>query len=186
MAQSGLRLTLAPQQRLRIARKAPDRAQRHVAHNSRNTKLGIVDQAVGELLIAGKVGANKTRHVIDGAAHLPALDDLLDCGEALLKIALARLLLKDDFGEDGDRLGKFGDIDQCLIADDRAGSFKPANALEAGTCRQARSCGQLLNGLAPVALQRGQDLDVDPVERRSSLRAHGNLQPSESSLTATV
>jgi len=141
-APSGLRfnelrwLALALKQRLRIAREAPDRAQRDVADNARDTELGIVDQAVGELLIARKVGADEASHIVDSAAHLPALDDLLDGGKPLLELALPRLLLQDDLGEDVDRLGEPGDIDQCLIADDGAGGFEPSHALEAGTRRE--------------------------------------------------
>src|SRR5262245_37764414 len=57
-------LALAHQERLRIAGEAADRAQRHMADDARDTELRIVDQAVGELLIAGQVGADETRHIV--------------------------------------------------------------------------------------------------------------------------
>src|SRR5262249_41666516 len=126
------------------------------------------------------------RHVVDGATHLPALNDLLDRGEPFLKLALARLLLQHDLGEDVDRLRELGKIDQRLIPDDNAGGFEPAHTLKAGPGGEAGSGGKLLDRLAPVVLQRGQDLHIDPVERGRSLRGHSSLQPSESSLTATV
>src|SRR5262245_32958199 len=86
-APSGLRrLAFALQRCVRIAGEPPDGPQRHVADDAGNAKLGIVDQAGGELLIAGKVGADEARHIVDGAANLPALDNLLDRDEPLLEI----------------------------------------------------------------------------------------------------
>src|SRR5215813_7777567 len=104
-------LALALEQRLRIASEPPDRAQRHVTDDACDSELWIIDQAVGEFLIARQVGADETRHIVDGAAHLPALDDLLDRGEPFLEIALTCLLLKDDFGEDRDGLRQPSDVD---------------------------------------------------------------------------
>src|SRR5499427_9703272 len=58
----------ACEQRIRIAGKAADRAQRHMADDARDAEIFIVDQRAGELLVGREIGADETRHVIDGAA----------------------------------------------------------------------------------------------------------------------
>src|SRR5437660_1172682 len=75
----------ACEQRVRVAGKAADRAQRHMADDAGDAEIFIVDQRAGELLVGREIGANEARHVIDGAADLPALDDLVDRGEPLLR-----------------------------------------------------------------------------------------------------
>src|SRR5262245_10324268 len=77
----------ACEQRVRVAGKAAHRPQRHVAHDAGDAQIGIVDQRAGELLVGREIGANEPRHVIDGAADLPALDDVVDRGEPLLEPA---------------------------------------------------------------------------------------------------
>jgi hypothetical protein len=47
----GLLIRLLIQKRFRIAGEAADRAQRHVADDARDAKLGIVDQARGQRLV---------------------------------------------------------------------------------------------------------------------------------------
>src|SRR5215831_7442823 len=77
----------ACEQRVRVAGKAADRPQRHVADDAGDAEILIVDQRAGEFLVGCEIGANEARHVIDGAADLPALDDVVDGGEALLEPA---------------------------------------------------------------------------------------------------
>ena len=79
--------TLARQQPLWIAGKAPHRPQRHVAHDAGDTELRIVDELAGELLVLRKIGRDDARDVVDVAAHLPAFDHGIDGAEPLLEPA---------------------------------------------------------------------------------------------------
>ena len=117
-------------------------------------RLVIVDQRAGELLVAREVGANETHDIIDVAAHLPALDDLVDRGKPLLETAAIGVLFQDDLGEDVDRPRQLPKLDHGLIAGDDAGRFQPADPLERGTRRQSYRFGELLDGRTSVALQR--------------------------------
>ena len=58
-----------------------------MADDAGDAEIFIVDQRAGKLLVGREIGANEARHVIDGAADLPALDDLVDGGEPLLEPA---------------------------------------------------------------------------------------------------
>ncbi len=51
-----------------------------------------------------------------------------------------------------------------LIAEDDTGSLEPAYALEARARRQPDALRQFLDGGATVTLERGEDLDVDPIQ----------------------
>src|SRR5215471_12468507 len=110
----------ACEQRVGVAGKAADRAQRHMADDAGDAEIFIVDQRAGELLVGRKIGANEACHVIDGAADLPALDHLVDRGEPLLEPAAIGLPLEDDFGEDVDRPRQPGKLDHRLISGDDA------------------------------------------------------------------
>src|SRR4029450_9990731 len=89
-APSGLR---TPQQRLRIAGEAADGAQRHMADDTGDAEGLVVDQRARELLVGGEGGADEAGEIVDGATHLPALDHLLDGGEALLEATAGGVLL---------------------------------------------------------------------------------------------
>src|SRR4026207_710667 len=62
----------------------------------------VVGQRAGELLVLREIGADEARDVIDVAAHLPALNHLLDRGQPLLEAAAIGLFLQDDLGKDVD------------------------------------------------------------------------------------
>ena len=91
-----------------------------MAHDAGDAKIFIVDQRAGELLVGREIGANEACHVIDGAADLPALDDLVDRGEPLLEPAAIGLPLEDDFGEDVDRPRQPAELDHGLVSGDDA------------------------------------------------------------------
>ena len=91
-----------------------------MAHDAGDAEIFIVDQRAGELFVGREIGANEARHVIDGAADLPALDDLVDRGEPLLEPAAIGLPLEDDFGEDVDRPRQPGKLDHGLVSGDDA------------------------------------------------------------------
>src|SRR5690348_10463842 len=78
-------LDLRRQQLLRVACEGADRTQRNMAGDPPHTELGIVDQRAGQRLIALDVGADETRQIVEVAAHLPALDYLVDGAQALLQ-----------------------------------------------------------------------------------------------------
>jgi hypothetical protein len=58
---------LACEQRVRVAGKAADRAQRHMAHDAGDAEVFIVDQCAGELLVGCEIGANEACQ--SGAPH---------------------------------------------------------------------------------------------------------------------
>ena len=69
-------------------------------------------RAIGQLLVLGEIGAHEARYVVDGAADLPALNDLLDGGKTAFKLALLRLLLQDDLRKYVDRLRELAEFQQ--------------------------------------------------------------------------
>src|SRR5262249_21714956 len=102
-------------ERVRVAGKTAHRGARHVADDAGDAEILIVDQRAGEFLVGCEIRANEARHVIDGTANLPALDDVVDRGEALLEAAAIGLPLQDDFGEDVDRPRQPGKLHHGLI-----------------------------------------------------------------------
>src|SRR6266545_5342524 len=68
-AAGGLR-HLAGEQRVGVAGEAADRAQRDVADDARDAEPRVVDQAGGQRLIGGEIGADEAGQVVDGAADL--------------------------------------------------------------------------------------------------------------------
>src|SRR5271165_1771363 len=165
-------VSLAQQKRYRIPGEPADRAQRNVAHDTRNPELGAVDQCAGERLVTRDVGANEPRQIIDVAGDLPKLGELLDGGEPALGAVLAPVFLQGDLGENGHRPPQQFRRDDSLIAQNDASSFEPAHALKARARRQADGLRQLLDGRTTVALERGEDFDVDPIESRRALGGH--------------
>ena len=125
----------------------------------------VVEQRAGQLLVLREIGAHEARDVIDVAADLPALDDVVDRGQPLFEAAAIGLLLQDDLGKDVDRPRQPAKLDDGVIARDDARGFKPPHALERRPRRQPDRLRQLLDGGASVALQGGEnpDVDVDPM-----------------------
>src|SRR5262245_2414105 len=103
-------------ERVRVAGKAAHRAQRHLAHDAARAEILISEQRARVLLVGREIRANEARHVIDGTANLPALDDVGDRGEALLEADAIGLPLQDDFGEDVDRPRQPGKLHHGLIS----------------------------------------------------------------------
>src|SRR6516164_9003557 len=177
---NGSLLTLprfACEQRVRVAGEAADRPQRHVADDAGDAEILVVDQRAGELLIGREIRADEPRHVIDGAADLPALDDVVDRGEALLEPAAIGLPLEDDFGEDVDRPRQPGKLDYGLIPGNDARGFQTPHPFERRPRRQPHGLRQFLDGRAAVALERGENLDVDAIQCRRALGGHKHLMP---------
>src|SRR5262249_26812824 len=108
----------ACEQRVGVAGKAADRAQRHMADDAGDAEIFIVDQRAGELLVGREIGADETRHVIDGAADLPALDHLVDRGEPFLEPAAVGLSLEVVFGAEVDRPRHAAEPDNGVISGD--------------------------------------------------------------------
>src|SRR5215467_3325677 len=162
----------ACEQRVRVAGEAADRPQRHVADDAGDAEIFIVDQRAGELLVGREIRANEARHVIDGTADLPALDDVVDGGEALFEPAAVGLPLQDDFGEDVDRPRQPGKLDHGLISGNDARGLEAPHPFERRPRRQPHRLRQFLDGRAAVALKRGENLDVDLIQCWRALGGH--------------
>src|SRR5262245_20709095 len=72
-------------QRFRVAGEPGHGTKNHVADDAGDAEAFIVDQCAGQFLIAGKLGTDEARHVVDGAADFPALDHLFDRGDPLFE-----------------------------------------------------------------------------------------------------
>ena len=96
-----------------------------MADDAGHAEMVIVEQHAGELLVLREIGAHEARHIIDVAADLPALDDVLDRCQAFFEAATIGLLLQDDLGKDVDRLRQPAKLDDGVIAGDDARGDSP-------------------------------------------------------------
>ena len=126
-------------------------------------------------LVDGEVGADEPGDIVDRAAHLPALDHIVDPEETLLESRLPVLLVEDDLGEDIDGPLQVRDVYDGLVSGYDFRRFEAAHALEARARRQSHPLGQLLNGRAPVALKGRQYVDVNAIQCGRASCDHGCL-----------
>src|SRR4029078_7458577 len=85
------------------------------------------------------------------------------------------LLLQVDLGKDVDRSGQAAKLHHGVIARDDPGASQPPHALERRPRRQPDCLRQLLDGGAAVALQGGENPDVDTIECGRALGGHEYL-----------
>jgi hypothetical protein len=122
---------------------------------------------VQELLVALDVGHQHLEHVVGLAGGRVAADDLRAGRHGLLEathlvLAVARQV---HLGDHAQRQADLLAVDQRGVAADDARGFQVLDALPHRRARQPDAVGQLLHGLARIALQLGEQHDVMAIER---------------------
>ena len=102
-----------------------------------------------------------------------AADDLRAGGDRLLELAhvVLGVLGQVDLGQHAQRQADALAVDQRAVAADDAGGLHVLDALPARRARQADRGGELLHGLARIALQLGEQQHVVAVEIVHSLHS---------------
>jgi hypothetical protein len=123
-------------------------------------------RVVQEAFVAADVGNEDLDRIVGAAGRAVAGDDLRAGSDGALEFVHRALgvLRQVDLGEHAQRQADAFAIDDGAVAADDAGRFHRLDAFPARRRRQADGRGELLHGLARIALQRFEDRVILAVE----------------------